>query len=73
MRVWPGTSNGGRGDVFFEFCPIRHLSWTLEPGKVYSQRYRLLIYDGKIKPETAERLWTDFAYPPIVRIVNPKK
>lgn len=70
MRVWPVNSNGGRGDVFFEFCPIRHKSWELKPGHIYSQKYRMLVYDGKIVPETAERMWNDFAYPPIVRIIN---
>ena len=68
MRVWPEDSNNGRGDMYFEFCPIRHKSWTIKPGKEYTQRYRMLIYDGTINKETAERIWTDFAYPPVVTI-----
>jgi hypothetical protein len=67
MRVWPEDSNG-RGDLFFEFCPIRHKSWVLEPGNVYRLQYRLLVYDGKIDQANANRLWNDFAYPPVVRI-----
>jgi hypothetical protein len=51
VRVWP------KGDMFFEFCPIRLTSWTLEPGKEYKQEYRMLVYEGKMKPESAERLW----------------
>ena len=70
MRVWPTDSNNGRGDMYFEFCPIRHESWVLKPGNEYSQRYRLLIYDGEINAETAERLWNDFAYPPIITILT---
>ena len=70
MRVWPSDMNNGRGDMYFEFCPIRHEPWVLKPGNEYSQRYRLLIYDGEIDAETAEQLWNDFAYPPIVTILT---
>ena len=70
MRVWPEDMNEGRGDMFFEFCPIRHEEWVLDPGKEYSQSYRMLVYDGTIDKEIAERLWTDFAYPPLVTIIK---
>ena len=69
MRVWPENQNG-RGDLYFEFCPIRHKAWTLEPGNLYRLKYRMLVYDGKIDQATADRLWNDFAYPPVVRILN---
>lgn len=68
MRVWALDSNGGRGDMFFEFSPIRHNSWILEPGKIYRQKYRLLIYDGKIDSLTIENFWNDFSYPPEVKV-----
>ena len=66
MRVWPMDANGGRGDMFFEFCPIRHKSWNLLPGVNYVLNYRMLVYDEKITPQTAENLWRDFAFPPTV-------
>lgn len=69
MRVWPETQNG-RGDVYFEFCPIRHKSWDLFPGNVYRLKYRMLVYDGTIDQATADRLWNDFAYPPAVKILT---
>ena len=68
MRVWPVNSNGGRGDVFFEFCPIRHNEWVLQPGRTYSQKYRMLVYDKKIDSLTVENIWNDFVYPPEVKI-----
>ena len=68
MRIWPEDSNGGRGDMFFQFCPIRERSWELKPGKDYILRYRMYVYDGTVTPETAERLWQDFANPPKVRV-----
>jgi hypothetical protein len=61
MRIWPEDANGGRGDLFVEFCPIRLNSWTLEPGKKYRLRYRLVVYDGTLTPQTAEQLWTEYA------------
>jgi hypothetical protein len=30
----------------------------------------MLVYDGKIDKETADRLWNDFAYPPAVKILD---
>lgn len=68
MRVWPENTNGGRGDLFFEFCPIRNKSWELLPGNEYVLRYRMLVYDGKIDAHLAERLWNDFSNPPTVKV-----
>jgi len=62
MRVWSVEMNG-RGDVFFEFCPIRLASWNLEPGQEYVLRYRMIVYDGTITPKTAEILWKNFTQP----------
>jgi hypothetical protein len=62
MRIWPESN------VFFNFCPIQKADWILEPRKTYILRYRLYVYSGKITPETAERLWQDFSYPPKVRL-----
>jgi hypothetical protein len=62
MRVWPEDSNG-RGDVFFEFCPIRHQHWTIYPEKDYVMKYRMLVFDGEISPEVAESVWQNFAQP----------
>jgi hypothetical protein len=70
MRVWPVDANNGRGDVYFEFCPIRHKEWVLKPGNVNRLKYRMLVYDGRINRETADRIWNDFAYPPVVTILT---
>ncbi len=69
MRVWPLDANGGRGDFFFEFCPIRHSSWELQPGKLYNLKYRMMVFDGGfLNEEEAEEVWNDFAHPPKVEI-----
>jgi len=69
MRVWPEDQNG-RGDVYFEFCPIRHKEWKLERGNDYTLKYRLVVFDGKMTPEDAENYWQAFANPPLIVIDN---
>jgi hypothetical protein len=54
MRVWPIDANGGRGDMFFEFTPIRYQDWKIEPYQNYTLRYRMIVFDGKMDKETAE-------------------
>ncbi len=70
MRVWPENVNNNRGDVYFEFCPIRYKEWVLNPGRVYMLKYRMLVYDGKIDKMIADRIWNDFAYPPVVKVLT---
>ena len=57
MRVWPEDAVEGRGDLFFEFCPIRHQKWHLLPGREYVLKYRMLVYDGDLQPATIESVW----------------
>ncbi len=68
MRVWPLDANGGRGDMYFEFVPIRHEDWKLETRKDYTLKYRMVIFDGKMDASTAEMYWNSFAgMPQIIR------
>ncbi len=66
MRVWPEDANEGRGDVFFEFTPIRHNDWSIEKDRQYSLRYRMLVFDGHLTPVEARSYWQDWAHPPTV-------
>ena len=70
MRVWPEDMNKGRGDLFFEFCPIRHVEWLIESQKEYRLKYRLLVYEGELKSDQAEIYWQGFANPPEIKINN---
>jgi hypothetical protein len=69
MRVWPENMNG-RGDVFFSFSPTRNMDWALIPNKSYVLKYRMLVYDGTISPQLAEKTWNSFAHPPEVTITK---
>ncbi len=70
MRVWPPDANNGRGDMYFEFCPIRNESWKLEPLKNYTLKYRMIVFDGKMSAEEAEKYWTGFSVSPQVVMIN---
>ncbi|MFS4418315.1 PmoA family protein [Maribacter sp. 2307ULW6-5] len=66
MRVWPLNANKGRGDLFFQFCPIRHKEWKIDGGMPYELKYRMVVFDGELIPEEAEAYWQHFAHPPRV-------
>jgi hypothetical protein len=68
MRIWPLDANGGRGDMYFEFVPIRHNDWKLEPKQNYTLKYRMIIFDGKMDAERAEKYWNSFASNPKIRL-----
>ena len=70
MRVWPLNSNGGRGDLYFEFVPIRHDDWKLEPKKQYTLKYRMVVFDGSLSAEDAEKYWNSFAANPEIDIIE---
>jgi hypothetical protein len=70
MRVWPLDANAGRGDMFFEFCPIRHEKWIIEPGKNYRLKYRILVHHGELTSSNAENYWIDYVNPPIVNRIS---
>lgn len=69
MRVWPIDGNGGRGDMFFEFCPIRHEEWKIEPNKQYELKYRMIVFEGELSKEEAEAYWQAFANPSQVKLI----
>lgn len=70
LRIWDENANGGRGDAFVNFAPTKNEDWKLEPGKAYTLRYRVFSYDGEMNREQADRLWNDFAYPPVVTVIK---
>ncbi len=70
MRIWPIDGNGGRGDMFFEFCPIRHEEWKIEPGKDYQLMYRMVVFEGDLTAEEAEAYWQSFVNKPQIKILN---
>lgn len=73
IRIWPTGANNGKENVFFNFNPTMDRDWNLYPGTNYQLKYRMYVYDGKISPEFAEKIWSDFAHPPIVTMKPVQK
>lgn len=72
MRVWPPDGNGGRGDMFFEFTPIRHKSWELKRGNQYALKYRMIVFDGNIDTRTADMYRNSFSGMPEIEVESIK-
>lgn len=70
MRIWPMDANRGRGDMYFEFVPIRHEDWKLETKQNYTLKYRMIVFDGKMDAQTAEMYWNGFASNPKVEFIK---
>ncbi|MBX2966332.1 MAG: PmoA family protein [Cyclobacteriaceae bacterium] len=63
LRVWDKKSTGGRGDVFVNFAPTKDKDWLLQPGNIYTLKYRLVVFNGKMTKEKAESAWVSFTSP----------
>ncbi len=61
LRIWDKKANGGRGDVFANFATTKDKDWLLEPGKTYTLKYRLVVFNGKFDAAKAEAAWQLFA------------
>ena len=68
LRIWDQNANGGRGDTFINFAPTKNKDWELLPGGHYILKYRVLAFEGEMTPGQANRLWRDFACPPVVTV-----
>lgn len=57
LRTWDKPHNGA---VFVNFNPVQEASWNFEPGKAYTRRYRIFVYDGEINKQQADGLWEEY-------------
>lgn len=59
LRTWnPKTHNGA---IFVNFNTVQKKPWVLEPGKKYTRRFRVFVYDGTLAAQVAEKLWQTYA------------
>jgi len=64
MRLWPEPDN----HIFFNFAPSQLGAWEMRPGEDHVFRYRWYVHEGKPDVAQIERIWSDYANPPQVRI-----
>jgi hypothetical protein len=55
-------------EPFFCYCPSQGGEWSIEPGKPYVARYRVVVADGPADAKEIERWWNDYANPPKVTV-----
>jgi len=53
---------------FFCYAPEQLGEFRIEPGKRFVQRYRFAVMDGPADPAEINRIWNDYAHPPVVEI-----
>lgn len=68
MRMWPSNMVQGKGNIFFEFTPIRHKEWKIDPHQSYTLQYRIIVYDGQMTADEAEEYWKAFSKAPAIHI-----
>lgn len=61
MRIHPT-------EPFFNYAPSQAGDWSIDPGAPYVTRYRFVVYDGLPDPDDLDRLWNDYAHPPVVHV-----
>lgn len=78
LRIWPVGMNEGKENVYINFNPAQDRDWQLLPSRSYTLKYRMVVYDGTINPEEADRYWNSYTNPPKVKVqysgeLNEKK
>lgn len=61
MRLHPS-------EPFFCYTPQQGGDMEITPGKPYVSRYRFVVHDGPPDKALIERLWNDYAQPPVVKV-----
>ncbi len=52
-------------EPFVSFAPQTASAMTIKHGETFRSQYRFVIMDGEVEKELLERLWNDYAEPPI--------
>jgi hypothetical protein len=55
-------------EPFFNFAPQQAGDMEIKPGEKYVSRYRFVVHDGPADRAELDRLWNDYAHPPIVTV-----
>lgn len=56
-------------EPFFNFAPQQAGDMAIQPGEKYVSKYRFVVHDGAPDRAELDRLWNDFAFPPVVSVL----
>jgi hypothetical protein len=62
MRIHPN-------DPYMAFAPVKDGPFTIQPGTPYVTRFRFITKDGPPDAVLLDRLWNDYATPPLARYI----
>ncbi len=57
-------------DPFFNYAPSQMGRFEIKPGEKFVLRYRYVVTDGPPDTKLLERLWNDYADPPVVSVTG---
>lgn len=55
-------------EPFFCYAPQQLGDMQIKPDDNYVSRYRFVVHDGAISRDELDRIWNDYAHPPVVRV-----
>ncbi len=55
-------------EPFFNFAPQQAGDMAIKPGEKYVAKYRFVVHDGPPDQAELDRLWNDYAHPPVVTV-----
>ena len=55
-------------DPYFNYAPSQMGRFQIDPGKKFVLRYRYVVSDGPPDPKLLDRLWNDYANPPVAMV-----
>ncbi len=58
-------------EPFINFAPQQAGDVEITPGRPLTLRYRFVVADGAPDKVELDRLWNDYAHPPVVKVVAP--
>ena len=53
-------------EPFLCLAPPQESPFSIEPGKPYISKYRIVVFDGELPAASLDQLWEGFAHPPTV-------
>ena len=55
-------------EPFFNFAPQQAGGMAIKPGEKFIAKYRFVVHDGPPDQAELDRLWNDYAHPPVVTV-----
>jgi hypothetical protein len=58
-------------DPFFSYSPVKAGGFPIVQGKPYLTKFRVVVNEGGPDKTLYDRLWNDYARPPVATVATP--